>query len=169
MLLRFGLEMSITKDKLPGFTATLIKDIASIAKIIDRDEQLLIVATAKEAMDLQDFLISKNQFEDFILLVELQNPELKETFYDYGIHSLQEKDYLYLEMVAVFTIEGGTKEQIEMALYQFDEHLLCIDTPDSSKNYYYIDQNLIELINGIAKAYDIEVSFFDLDKLSEKD
>lgn len=168
MLLRFGLEMSIVKDKLPGYTATLIKEIASLATIIDRDEQLLIVATAKEALKLQDYLISKNQFEDFFLLLELHNPETKETTYDYGIHSLQEKDYLFLEMVSVFTIENGTKEQIEMALYQFEEHLLCTDTIESKK-YYYIDRNFIELINGISHAYDIEVSFFDLDKLTEKD
>jgi hypothetical protein len=168
MLLRFGLEMSIIKDKLPGYTATLIKEIANMATIIDRDEELLIVATVQEANDLQDFLLSKNLFEDFFLLLELHNPEAKETFYDYGIHSLQGKDYLFLEMVAAFNIESGTKEQIEMALYQFEEHLLCIDTVQSTK-FYYIDQNFIELIKGIAHAYDIEVSFFDLDKLSEKD
>ncbi|MBE4907960.1 hypothetical protein IMZ08_07835 [Bacillus luteolus] len=168
MLLRFGLEMSIVKEKLPGYTATLIKEVASIATIIDRDEQLLLVATAKEALELQDYLITKNLFEDFFLLIELHNPETKETFYDYGIHSLQEKDYLFLEMVSVFTIESGTKEQIEMSLYQFEEHLICIDTLESKK-YYYVDRNFIELVNKIAQAYDIEVSFFDLDKLSEKD
>ncbi len=169
MLLRFGLEMSIVKDKLPGYTATLIKEIADVATIIDRDEQLLIVATAKEALELQDFLIAKNLFEDFFLLIELHNPETKETFYDYGIHSLQEKDYLFLEMVSVFTIDKGKKEQIEMSLYQFEEHLLCIDTGYESKKYYYVDRNFIDLVNKIAQAYDIEVSFFDLDKLSEKD
>ncbi|QOR65515.1 hypothetical protein IM538_17125 [Cytobacillus suaedae] len=169
MLLRFGLEMSIIKEKLPGYTATIIKEIAGLVTIIDRDEQILIVATAKEALELQDYLIEQNLFEDFFLLLELHNPETKETFYDYGIHSLQEKDYLFLEMISVFTIESGSNEQIEMSLYQFEEHLLCIDTGYESKKYYYVDRNFVELINGIAQAYDIEVSFFDLDKLHEKD
>lgn len=168
MKARFGVEMSIIKDTLSGPIAGVVKEVATIANIIDHDQQMFIVGTEIEARTVQEYLNSKDLFEDLFEIIQVENPDMTDQFTDYGFRSLSDNVYLFREMIAAFSIEKGDLEQLKMALYQIEEYLIGIESVNET-NYYLIDRNFIDLINGFAKAYDIEVSFFNLDKLSEND
>jgi hypothetical protein len=83
---------------------------------------------------------------------------------DYGYLSTSNNMYILKEMIAVFTITYGTETDIKMALLQFDEHLIA-----QLNQFYFIDLHQDLLIEKIAKAYNIKVSFLNLDKMFEND
>lgn len=152
----FGVEMKPPVDKLPGFIAQLVKKTAELAKVLDRDKQLVILSTEEEANALQNYYQSKGVLEGFYPLVYLsQSSELKTSFTDYGFISQNNEPYLYKEMVASFMIQKGENQQREMALLQMEEHLICKD-----ENLFFIDRMHIELMEGIARAYNVELTFW---------
>ncbi|MCA0171079.1 hypothetical protein [Bacillus sp. RAR_GA_16] len=152
----FGVEMKPPVDKLPGFIAQLVKKTAEIAKVLDRDKQLVILSTEEEANALQNYYQSKDVLEGFYPLIHLSpSSALKPSFTDYGFISQNNESYLYKEMVASFMIQKGDNQQREMALLQMEEHLICKD-----ENLFFIDRMHIELMEGIARAYNIELTFW---------
>jgi hypothetical protein len=159
----YGVEMDIDQERQPGFFAQLIKQIPNTATIIDRDEELFIVQSKEEALQLQQLFETNGIFEESYVLYKLNHPQRNKDWHDYGFQSANEQViYLYREITAPFTITNGSNEQIKMALLQIDEHLVMIDQNDDE--IYFVDRQQKDLITGIAKAYDIEVSFFELDK-----
>lgn len=167
MELAFGIELSVEEGKKPGFYAQLIKEMAGKVNIQDRDGALYIVKTKEEAETLKSLYINKKAFEEEYELILLNAPELTDAWNDYGFASDTEKLYLYKDMIASYSFSGGLKENREMALLQMEEHLIGRETGESA--IYFVDRSHIELIRGIARAYNVEVSFFDLDKISEND
>ena len=142
-------------NKLPGFIAQIVKKTAELANVMDRDKQLVIISDRTEAEALQSYYQSKNVLEDFHPLIHLsQTYEHKSSFTDYGFFSQNNELYLYKEMVAWFKIIKGENQQREMALLQMEEHLLCHDN-----QLFFVDRMHIELMQGIARAYNIELAF----------
>ena len=152
----FGVEMKPPKNKRPGFTAQLVKKTAELANVMDRDKQLVIISNQAEAEALKEFYQSKGVFEEFFTLVHLSK-STKQTglFEDYGFVSQNQQFFLYKDMVSGFTIKQGEENEIKMALLQFKEHLIARD-----HELYYIDRMHIELIEGIARAYNLELTFW---------
>ncbi len=151
----YGVEMKPPIGKLPGFTAQLVRKTAELATVIDRDKQLVIISNKQEAMALKDYYISKDVYEEFYPLLVLSKLTVqKAIFTDYGFVSQNNDYYLYKNMVASFTINHGEDEEIKMALIQFEEHVIAQD-----QEVLYIDQSYIELIEGIARAYGLQLTF----------
>lgn len=157
ILLKFvyGIEMKPPINKLPGFIAQIVKKTADLATVIDRDRQLVILSDPTEAEALQAYYQSIDVLEDFHPLIHLsQTSEHRPAFTDYGFFSQNNESYLYKEMVAWFKILKGEDQQKEMALLQMEEHLLCRDN-----QLFFVDQMHIELMRGIARAYNLELAF----------
>lgn len=139
-----------------------------VHNIFDKDNDLFIYASKDECNIIEQYVIDLGISFELFPLYYLNRPEITNLFYDYGFQSEdQQHYYLYADNVCAFSIIGGKEEQIMMAQYQYNEHIIAtnLDVPI----LYCVDKHQIELMKGIAKAYDIEVSFFDLDKTKKND
>ncbi|MDZ5471010.1 hypothetical protein SM124_04505 (plasmid) [Bacillus sp. 31A1R] len=135
---------------------------------MDYTNLFFIYQSQKEADIAKELLIEGDIYIDNHDLVKLSGGTQGECYYDYCLPS--EKNscvYLYKDLLSCFYIKSGEDTSIQMFKYQLEEHLVY-QTLHQSKDYFFIDNALQELILGTAKAYDIEVSFFDLDKLAKK-
>ena len=151
----YGVEMKPPIGKLPGFTAQLVRKTAELATVIDRDKQLVIISNKQEAQGLKDYYISKDVFEEFYTLLALSKSTVpKAIFSDYGFISQNNDYYFYKNMVTGFTITQGEDVEIKMAMVQFEEHVIAQD-----QEVLYIDQSFTELIEGIARAYGLQLTF----------
>lgn len=155
MSIVYGIELNPPPDALPGLIAQLVKKTGELVNAIDRDGKLVIVATEEEANVLSEYYESKKAFGDRFSLIPLsQDSKSTPSLTDYGFFSQNNRIYLYETMVASFSIVKGEKEQIEMARLQIEEHLVAID-----QERLYVDTMQKELMEGIARAYQIELSF----------
>ncbi|WP_347549625.1 hypothetical protein ABFG93_19250 [Pseudalkalibacillus hwajinpoensis] len=151
----YGVEMKPPIGKLPGFIAQIIKKTAELATVMDRDKRLVIISNKEEALTLQDYYLSKGVFEEFYSLLPLSpNANPYASFYDYGFVSQNTNYFLYENLVSYFIISTGVEEQIEMAQLQMDEHVIAKDD-----DVFYIDHMHTELMEGIARAYQLELTF----------
>lgn len=156
----YGVEMTKPKGQLPGFIAQIVKKTAEIAKIYDRDQNLLIIENEQQAVDLESFFQSKGVLGETFTLYHLEDPTEYPTFTDYGFISVSGQAYLFEDMTIPFEITSGNDKQVKMATLQIEEHLIGIES--GLKQIYFIDKQLKELIEGIAAAYKIHVSFVSI-------
>ncbi len=157
----FGLEIQCAYDK-PQYFQNLLLQIKQITSIFDVDDNLLIANTALEAKVLKNMLADRCILEETYALSLLENPVASSLFSDYGFVTEKNNHFLYQDMVSIFLIESGKQEDIHMFLIQLEESIIA--TEEQYKKSYIIDKEYKEYIIKVAKAYDIEVSFFDLDK-----
>lgn len=155
MSIVYGVELIPPSGALPGLISQLVKKTGELVHAIDRDGKLVIVSHEEEASLLAEFYDSKHAFGETYTLIRLSEscrttPQLP----DYGFTSQNNRHYLYEDMVTAFSIERGDEEQIEMALLQIEEHLIASDN-----NVFYVDVMQKELMEGIARAYQIELTF----------
>jgi hypothetical protein len=154
----YAVEMNHTSNnKLPGFFAQIVKEMAQSVQIIDRDSQLFVIKTEQEAEKLKEIFSKKNVYEETHTLLKLSDQStITSAFHDYGFKSASENYYLFADLVVPFQISSTDPQQIEMALLQIDEHLIAKD--DEKQTIYYVDQQHETLIKKYAIAYDIELS-----------
>ncbi|GLB58186.1 hypothetical protein [Cytobacillus sp. NCCP-133] len=155
----FGVEANHIIEELPEF----IEFIKNETRLSELQKNIFLFEKKEDAQFAQSALMDAALFEDFSLLYYIINGEKGETFDDFGIES-KSGFYLFSELLCAFVISGGVKENIQMAKYQFQEHLVFTGKEDNVKPMYFAELHLKELIIGIANAYDIQVSFLDLDK-----
>lgn len=149
----FGIEVINNHEQI-----NLLEEIQQLVTLVDYNEMDFFIvpslSDAKTIVELYDAIEISTQI---MPLFRMLNSEKMELFEDYGF-TLSSQCYLMKEMVIPFTIIGGEEKQIEMALLQFQEHLIAIEKGEVF--FYFIDQSLMDLIKGIAYSYDIEVSLF---------
>lgn len=157
----YGLEIQCTDDS-PQYFQNLLLQMKHTTSIFDVDDNLLITGTAMEAKLIKNILADRCLLEETYMLIRLENPTKSDLFSDYGFTTTKENHYLYQNMISVFQIVSGKQEEISMALIQMDESIIAIE--EQYKKLYFIDKNSQTFIEKVAQAYDIEVSFLDLDK-----
>ncbi|RAV19771.1 hypothetical protein DQG23_17655 [Paenibacillus contaminans] len=153
---KIGLMMNMPDGKQPGFYAQIVKELASKVQLFDRDKELLIVNDEAERDAAQSVLAHyKVEAEQMPLVLLPQNAELYDPFSDYGFESLGEHLYLYEKIVKLFRFDPHFGEDAEpaQALLQFDEHLIARYTDDDGVEYFAVDAQQLDLMEGIAKAY----------------
>jgi hypothetical protein len=160
----YGVEMNNRKEITHHTYGQLIKEFAHKVPIIGQDKNVYVVASKAEEELLTKLLLEKEVFEDTFPLFQLKQPEITPLFYDYGFITTDGTYYLYEELTFPFFIKKGNPQQLEMGLFQMMEHTICKDIALKNENLFFADKQQKELIEGIAKAYDIEVSIFELDK-----
>lgn len=150
MNILYGVELSGPST----LHSDLLLTIKEKTRLVDHDDTIVIVSTFLEAERLKSLVEEQTMFEGLHTLVLLDNPELTSLYSDYGFKSHSNKIYLFQELVQSFTIRATDPVQEKMALLQFEEHLIAKDGA-----FLYIDSQLIELVQGIATAYSIDVTF----------
>ncbi|MGD6991401.1 hypothetical protein [Sutcliffiella horikoshii] len=157
----FGLEIQCADDK-PQYFQNLLLQLKQIASIFDSDDSLLITDSAMEAKVVKNMLMDRCIFEETYTLSLIENPVATRLFTDYGFISEKNNHYLYQDMISIFRIESGKQVDIDMFLIQMEESIIAIE--EQYKKSYIIDKENKEFMMKVARAYDIEVSIFDLDK-----
>lgn len=157
----FGLEIQCADDK-PQYFQNLLLQLKQIASIFDSDDSMLITDSAMEAKVVKNMLMDRSILEETYSLSLIENPVASSLFTDYGFVSEKNNHYLYQDMISIFRIESGKQADIDMFLIQMEESIIAIE--EQYKKSYIIDKENKEFMVKVARAYDIEVSLFDLDK-----
>ncbi|MGM7681554.1 hypothetical protein ACSVDA_05295 [Cytobacillus sp. Hm23] len=160
MITYYGVEIPEEVDD-----STHLLDITALISNIttfDFDQQLLLFSHSEDAILAKEYLLTYDYDIEEYVLFHAENIIPTTIFTDYGFKSEKGKYYMYKDMVSPFIVNSGKPQQIEMALMEINEFVVAID--GGQNTIYFVDKQHIELIYGIAKAYDIEVSFFHLDK-----
>ncbi|TYS68714.1 hypothetical protein FZC76_07150 [Sutcliffiella horikoshii] len=157
----FGLEIQCAEDK-PQYFQNLLLQLKQIASIFDSDDSMLITDSAMEAKVVKNMLMDWSILEETYSLSLIENPIATSLFTDYGFVSEKNNHYLYQDMISIFRIESGKQVNIDMFLIQLEESIIAIE--EQYKKSYIIDKENKEFMQKVARAYDIEVSIFDLDK-----
>lgn len=147
--------MQLPEGKLPGFYAQIVKGIASKVQLFDRDKELLVLDNEKDkeavASVLEHYATS---YEELPLLLLPAGARLYPLFEDYGFTSRSERSFLYAEQASLFQLENNSPEgEPAQALAQMEEHLLARCEQPGLGLVYAVDSQLVELMDGIAKAY----------------
>lgn len=155
MKIFIGLEAKPFLKELPDFHEFLL----SIFPPTLSYQNLIIFEPGTPADEATDLLQEADLLEESHWLIEVDGGETGEDFFDYGFLA-DGAAYLYIDELSAFTFTGGESIQIKMALIQLEEHLVY----KSSDGIYFTPRHYIELIEGIVKAYAVQVEFLDLDK-----
>lgn len=119
-----------------------------------------IVVSAENSIDItKNLFIEAGVFEVEYSLFKLVAPNIKQVFTDFGFISHKNNHYLYEELVIPFSVNSHDKKDLSSGLEQMDEHLIAIDHSDAD-TIYLVERYHQQLIEGIAKAYNINVTFF---------
>lgn len=160
----FGVEMQAPAGKLPGFYAQVIHKIGDNVNVFDRDGQLLIVEGEHDRQKLNELLTKASMLgEEFSLWLLPPDTEIIHLD-DIGFESQEGHTYLYADRVAFFSLdvsEGDDQDQWA-ALEQMKEAILG-RIPSTPADLYLIDPAHDQLIDGIARAYNISVLWQDKD------
>ncbi|RXI99471.1 hypothetical protein DS745_14715 [Anaerobacillus alkaliphilus] len=119
----------------------------------------IVVKTNEEKHELINLLQTLDLFETSFAIYMLENATTKSTFLDFGFISNEKKYFLYGDLVIPFTTSGNNEKDVLAALEQMDEHLVGVDTC-TNKTYYFVERYHQELIQGVADAYKIIVTFY---------
>jgi hypothetical protein len=159
MKVLYGVEANYIVEEVPEFMDFIKKE----TEFFDFQKCLFLYENKDQAELAKSLLVESDLYEGTSLLYYIINGEKGETFDDFGLKSAKGY-YLYSELLCAFFITGGAAEAIRMAEYQFQEHLVFTAKDVNAGQIYISELHLQDLIKGIAKAYDIQVSFLDLDK-----
>lgn len=134
-------EQTCTRDNYGSFIITGSKSDSDLAKEIS--------SAANAFVENHEMLAAV----DFIPLA---------LFSDYGFQTTA-STYLFKQGLACFRFASGGKKEREMALMEMNE-ILIASCEGHGEIYFFIDGFQKDLVLGLSKAYDIEVSFLNLDK-----
>ncbi|MBS4191283.1 hypothetical protein KHA94_13925 [Bacillus sp. FJAT-49705] len=162
MKIIFAVEANNIIEEVPEFMELLVKE----TKVFDFHDLTFMFETYAEASHAEELLREADLLENHFELLLVDNGEKGETFFDFGIET-PNRTYLLKDLLCSFSIIGGDYDSIRMAVLQVDEHLIY-KTVHEKETVYFVESHLIELVKGIADAYDIKVSFFELDKQVKK-
>ncbi|UQD52735.1 hypothetical protein C0971_12360 [Bacillus methanolicus] len=158
-----GIEASPLIDELTDFRSLLMSE----TKIKEIYEHLFIFDSLIEAELAKEILNEGEIFEEWHNLIVFSDGQEGECFFDYGFITGSNQIYLFKDLLCAFSICSADEKMIEMANYQLDEHLI-FKTITNEGEIYFTDRQNDELVERICQAYDIEVSFLDLDNLTKK-
>jgi hypothetical protein len=157
----FGLEIQCIEEE-PQYFQNLLLQMKHTASIFDSDDSLFIADSPMEAKVVKNLLTDRCIIEETYLLSLIENPIATPLFTDYGFITEKKNHFLYQNMISIFYIESGKQDDIQMALIELEESIIAIE--EQYKKLYIIDKEFKDYVIKVAKSYDIEVSFFDLDK-----
>lgn len=160
----YGVEMQVPAGKLPGFYAQVVHKIGDNVEVFDRDQQMFIVKREAEREQLLAILGKHQMAGELIDLWRLPEDIKDAPDSDYGFVSLSGNAYLLADLVAFFqfTQPSGSSQEQWAALQQMKEHILLdITSGSDSPRLYAVDRNLADLIDGIARAYRVNVKWIE--------
>lgn len=157
----YSVEAGHFINELPEFQQLIELETSLLDKVLP----FFIYKTKEDRKQAIELLIEGELLVDDHEFIHFTQGKKGECFYDYSLIS-DSSVYLYKELVSSFYVKAGEQDAIQMFKYQLEEHLV-FETSMGENDIFFIDRSLSDLIIGLSKAYDIEVSFFDLDKLEK--
>ncbi|MED3624667.1 hypothetical protein [Neobacillus thermocopriae] len=127
---------------------------------------MFIYLQREEALLAKEILHTTNLFEHLHLAQIVSKGTKGPYFEDYAIQLDRETYCLFTDDLISFYITGKNKNELLMAKYQFEEHLV-FSTSENDKDIFFIELHNKELMQNIAIAYHINI-FFTLDKREKK-
>ena len=155
----YGIEVLSDQNSVQSFSNT-VQSLKQTVNVFDHDDDYIIVFPALYASDVDPH--NSRNIGDTHPLILLENETCTSLFSDYGFQT-NSFSYLFKDMVSSFYFTSGKEEEIAMAILQMDDCLLAVE--HGVKECYFIDKEYRPFVEKVGKAYDIEVSFLDLDKL----
>lgn len=157
-----GIEANPVIFEVPEFENLM----CSNPKLLDIHESMYIFEAIDDANLAKELLIEADLYVDQHSLIMLQHGKKHGFFEDYGFQTHKHL-YLYCDFLIAFTLNGYDKDRWQMAKLQMKEHLVFTTTINEEK-VFFVDRYNDQLVLGIAKAYNCEVHFLDLDKRGKK-
>ncbi|MED3499785.1 hypothetical protein [Brevibacillus agri] len=158
----YGIELAIPDGKLPGFYAQVIHKIGDHVNVFDRDKLLFIVENEAEKDKLEAILQKSQMLGDGFSLLLLPPEAMVGHLDDIGFVSPNDHMFVYADQVALFTVDkaSGTPADRWAAAEQWKEHVSgTIPQAEEEETIYLLDSSLTELVEGIAKAYQVQVQW----------
>jgi hypothetical protein len=152
---KYALDMLLPEGKLPGFYAQIVKGIAEQAPLFDRHKELLVFDSEEQRVAATAFLahykVDSERSE--LLLLPAEGIVPGDLYGDYAIETRSERVFVDARHAAPFRITAARPDaEREPALLQLDEHrIVTVGKGDDA--IYFIDRQLTELAEGIARAY----------------
>lgn len=123
-----------------------------------KEHPFFIYLIEEEALFAKELLEAADLFEFYHPLFVVANGKKGEAFTDLALELDVDTCCLFASDVTAFSISDGDQNEIQMAKYQFEEHL-AFETSENGKDFYFIEKHNQELIQNIAKAYGIDITF----------
>lgn len=159
----YGIEMQVHAGKLPGFYAQVIHKIGDHVNVFDRDGQLFIVEDENDRDSLAAILAKSSMLGETFPLLLLPPSAHVTNLEDAGFVSQNDHVYLYADRVALFRVaEENTADERDCwaAQEQWKEHLKGeIPATDTKPAIFIIDSHLIDLVEGIGRAYSVTLTW----------
>ncbi|QRG65795.1 hypothetical protein [Brevibacillus choshinensis] len=156
----YGVEIQVPDGKLPGFYAQVIHKIGDDVNVFDRDKLLFVVEGEEDRDKLEAILARPNMLGDVFSLLLLPEAIEMASLEDIGFLSQNGHLYLYAERVALFTLsdDKGSEKDRWAAEEQLREHVHGqFSDPSTFSTVFIIDSSLPDLVEGIARAYQLSV------------
>ncbi|MEJ8544618.1 hypothetical protein [Brevibacillus borstelensis] len=158
----FGVEIQAPTGKLPGFYAQVIHKIGDNVNVFDRDGQLLIVDSESDHKKLLELLTKASMLGEEFSLWHLPADTEIARLEDIGFESQSGHIYVYAERVSFFSLDSSAGDGRDQwaALEQMKETILG-RIPSGPTDLYLADPAHDQLIDGIARAYNVSVIWQD--------
>jgi hypothetical protein len=154
-----GIETKPVLMELLDFKEFLI----SITQPLQVHGNLFIYLHKKNAVEASELLREAELLEEIHSLIKIEHGIQGEDFFDYGFNA-GDCTFLYIELLSPFLLTGESTVQLEMCLLQLEEHLAFTTFRENDESVYFVNSHYNDLIKGIVRAYELKVTFLDLDK-----
>ncbi|TCN22878.1 hypothetical protein [Mesobacillus foraminis] len=158
MEVMIGVEAAALISEIPEFEELMNSD----CNVIERFGTIYIYRDLQAAINACDVLIDAELYENMHTFIKHANGKPGECFFDCGF-SDGSNVYLFKDLLFAFYLEGDDELQVKMAKEQIEEHLV-FETVLHGVNVLYAEKQFDSLVKGIARAYNCEARFLDLDK-----
>ncbi|RFU66787.1 hypothetical protein D0469_16855 [Peribacillus saganii] len=154
----YAVELKHTASEFPELFALLQEYSHPIAI----SGNIVVVPDLDETEICKVISISAKTFSGIHPLLKFESVKANALFTD---HAFEAGGYYFLfkENLTAFSITDSQKEDAKMALLEMEEFLIASCMSDGQE-LFFADSSQKQLIKGLCLAYDIEVSFFLLDK-----
>ncbi|TJY43393.1 hypothetical protein E5161_05755 [Cohnella pontilimi] len=160
---KYGLDMHLPENKLPGFYAQIVKGIAERAELFDRHRELLIFDSPAAYPPVFEMLAHyKVEAEPCELLMFSEESVCFRSgrFEDFAFATRAGNVYVDLAYTAVFRLtEARPGAESAPALLQLEEHRIA-DVCEDGQTWHLIESQLAELAERVARAYGCGVEWF---------
>lgn len=156
-----GIEMMLPDDKQPGYYAQIVRQLASVEGLLDRDKSLLLTAAGSEDGILEALDHYRVPYETSRWLQLDGSWSLDRSFGDYGIETRAGGRFLDAGLAVIVRLEDGGEGEPEQAFAQLEEHAVCRRLPEYGGYdgaLAAVDRQLLPLAEGIARAYRCRVT-----------
>lgn len=153
-----ALAITMKEGMQPGYYAQIIKKLADTEALIDRDRTMLFIKPEGRAAitAVLDHYGVTYEDGDWLHLGQIEDGWTPTRLWsDYGIETRSRALFLDLALAALVSFESDKPDaEPSQAEQQLEEHAIAILHPSTGgRPVFAIDRQLLELAQGIAKAY----------------